>query len=133
MPTIRYFDLRAQAHTDIIDPSPQDIRHHIDALGRKKEHHFGVSTSVGYLGINEASKGRVFVTFSHHGKGAILLDPSYPKDSKKIKIVADLEGGPRSIRQTITKEKAYEVATYFLENEKLPKGLSWSENLDEFS
>lgn len=116
---------------DILDPSPQDIRHRINALGRKKEHHFGVNTSVGYLGINEASDGRVLVTFSHHGKGAILLDPSYPEDSRKIKIVGDLEGGPRSIRQTITKEKAYEVAVYLLENEKLPKGLSWLGNLDK--
>lgn len=131
MAIITYFDFQKYTFAEIVDASAQDVQLRLDALCEGKEGHFKIRTSFGGMGITAASEGRVLVIVYHQNKVAILLDPSYPKGSRKIKMAGDLEGGPRPIRHTVTKEKAYEVASYLLENGTLPKGLSWLGDLDE--
>lgn len=125
MAQITYFDFEKYAFTEIINPSAQDIQYRLDALGKDKESHFTLTTSFGGMGFTEASEGRVMLKFSRQGNIGVLLDPNYPEGSRKIEIAGDPEGGARSIRKTVTKEKAYEVTVYLLEHDQLPQGLSW--------
>lgn len=129
MGKIRYFDYEKQADIEIPNPSADDLRNRINALGKGNDTFFGISTPSGFLGILEASEGRVRVTFDGNEGAGILLDPSYPKGSREIRVLGDPEVETIPIRVTVTKETALEVCIYLLENGKLPSGLSWTGTL----
>lgn len=133
MVIITYFDFQKYAFAEIVDASAQDVQRRLDALCEGKEHHFKLRTSFGEMGITAASEGRVLFMFSRQNKLGTLLDPSYPSGSREIEITGDPHGDSRPIRHTVTKEKACEVATYFLENGTVPKGLSWLRNSNDFA
>ncbi len=133
MGKIKYFDYEKEADVEITSPSAQDLRHCINALGKGKNTFLGISMQLGFLGILEASEGRVRVTFDGDEGEGILLDLSYPRGSREIKLVGDPEVETIPIRITVTKEKAYEVGIYFLENGKIPKELSWTGTLGKIS
>ncbi|MEQ8676919.1 MAG: hypothetical protein RLP44_26240 [Aggregatilineales bacterium] len=69
---------------------------------------------------------RLLLLYSEEG---MLLDPAYTENDGKVRMrVDDGTYDTHPINQTITREKAIEVAHFILEHDAPPKGSTWLSN-----
>jgi hypothetical protein len=119
---------------DIENPSPEQVAESIQRLDGSKITNLVLIIHTGNLFIYSSTEGRMHVAYSGIGPvNAYLIDHTQPETTT---IEFPLENGgvdDWSLRETVSRETAIEVAVHFLKNNAFPQGLNWEGNMHEFS
>jgi hypothetical protein len=135
MKTVAFDDHRQT--TNLTDNLEEMLPVLIQKLNNKTRTLIQISLPIGELFVTGGNGDRVAVDFSSYtyghetGIAVALIDPSYSEDSEDIMLTTMGQADNRPLYLTASKMKAIEVALYFLRNDRLPAGETWSSDLPE--
>lgn len=121
-------DRGLDATFSIANPSIQQLRDFLYRLDGGQTLGLDIISPNGSLLISSSVEGRMYVQFagdSPHVEFGWLLDKSISSDREIEFLLSNGEVDTHPIYETVTREKAFEVASYFLEFDTFPEGLSW--------
>ena len=123
------------------NPSVDEIVETIDRLDGVVTTNLVLVGSLGYLFINASPEGRMHVAYSGMGPeiaklpdpiNAYLIDKTQPESPTLEFRWENGQADDWPMRQTVSREVAKDVASYFLQHNAFPKGLDWEGNMVDF-
>lgn len=124
------YKLYINDHEGIDEPTAADIYAWMEALNSAYPHTFYVELDAGTIAISHVNAERVQFAFSsyqgkNHWLRGWLTDPAYTQADGEIEYLIGEQVNTAPLYLTVPRETAAEVATYYLEYEALPDGLTW--------
>ena len=116
---------------EVIDnPSRENVIEAIQGLDNRYRTEVSIGIrdhEEGPITISGGERNRVRVNyFDKSNRWQQVIDPAYPNKSEEIELWINYDLDDVLIYQTLLKEKALEIALYYLEHQTLPNNLAWN-------
>lgn len=131
------FDHQSNQYT-VENPSMEQVEICILSLDNASHVYCAINLPEGDLSICGGVEDRVLVIFQHNDPDNLqwgkLIDPNLSSEDGKIQI-RYLGGGitEEELQFTVTKADALWLASYYLENDTLPRGLAWQGSMEKYA